>query len=103
MAKPRQLNLENHHYRGLANVTIYACITLMCVQTVVIASCKAEKPKKLEAQDTGQPERLKDKPNKRRKSSQNHNPNIPAASTQPKISPHNKPKARRRFPKLKTG
>jgi hypothetical protein len=48
----RQLNLENHHYRGLANVTIHACITLMCVQTVVIASCKAEKPKKLEAQDT---------------------------------------------------
>jgi hypothetical protein len=42
----RQLNLENHHYRGLANVTIHACITLMCVLTVIIASYKAGKPKK---------------------------------------------------------
>jgi hypothetical protein len=45
----RQLNLENHHYRGLANVTIHACITLMCVLAVIIASYKAGKPKKLEA------------------------------------------------------
>jgi uncharacterized membrane protein len=42
----RQLNLENHHYRGLANVTIHACITLMCVLAVIIASYKAGKPKK---------------------------------------------------------
>jgi transposase len=42
----RQLNLENHHYRGLANVTIHACITLMCVLAVIIASYKTGKPKK---------------------------------------------------------
>ena len=42
----RQLSLENHHYRGLANVTIHACITLMCVLAVIIASYKAGKPKK---------------------------------------------------------
>jgi hypothetical protein len=33
----RQLSLENHH-EGLANVTIHACITLMCVLPVIIAS-----------------------------------------------------------------
>jgi len=42
----RQLSLENHHYRGLANVTIHACLTLMCVLAVIIASYKARKPKK---------------------------------------------------------
>jgi len=42
----RQLNLENHHYRGLANVTIHACLTLMCVLAVIIASYKAGKPQK---------------------------------------------------------
>jgi hypothetical protein len=43
----------------------------MCVLAVIIASYKAGKPKKLEAQDAGQPKRLKDEPNKRRKSSLN--------------------------------
>jgi hypothetical protein len=42
----RQLNLENHHLKGLANVTIHACLTLMCVLAVIIASYKAGKPKK---------------------------------------------------------
>jgi transposase len=42
----RQLNLENHYYRGLANVAIHVCITLMCVLAVIIASYKAGKPKK---------------------------------------------------------
>jgi len=42
----RQLSLENHHLRGLANVTIHACLTLMCVLAAVIASYKAGKPKK---------------------------------------------------------
>jgi len=31
----RQLNQENHHYKGLAKVTIHACITLMCVLAVM--------------------------------------------------------------------
>jgi hypothetical protein len=34
----RQLNLENHHLKGLANVTTHACLTLMCVLAVIIAS-----------------------------------------------------------------
>jgi transposase len=42
----RQLNLELHHLRGLANVAIHACLTLMCVLAVAIASHKAGKPKK---------------------------------------------------------
>ena len=42
----RQLNLELHHLRGLANVAVHACITLMCVLAVAIASYKAGKPKK---------------------------------------------------------
>jgi len=42
----RQLNLEIHHLRGLANVAIHACVTLMCVLAVAIASYKAGKPKK---------------------------------------------------------
>jgi transposase len=42
----RQLSLENHYLKGLANVTIHACITLMCVLAVAIASYKAGKPKK---------------------------------------------------------
>lgn len=42
----RQLSLENHYLRGLANVAIHACLTLMCVLAVAIASHKAGKPKK---------------------------------------------------------
>ncbi|MEM0488090.1 MAG: transposase [Candidatus Bathyarchaeia archaeon] len=42
----RQLNLEGHHLRGLANVTIHACLTLMCVLAAIIASYKTGKPGK---------------------------------------------------------
>ena len=42
----RQLGLETHHLRGLANVTVHACLTLMCVLAVVIASYMAGKPSK---------------------------------------------------------
>ncbi|MEM3464637.1 MAG: transposase, partial [Candidatus Bathyarchaeia archaeon] len=42
----RQLSLEGHHLRGLANVTIHACLTLMCVLAAIIASYKTGKPKK---------------------------------------------------------
>ena len=42
----RQLGLESHHLRGLANVTIHACVILMCVLAVIIASYKAGKPSK---------------------------------------------------------
>ena len=39
----RQLGLESHHLRGLANVTIHACLVLMCVLAVVTASYRAGK------------------------------------------------------------
>ena len=42
----RQLGLEDHHLRGLANVTIYACLILLCVLAVIIASHRAGKPSK---------------------------------------------------------
>ncbi len=42
----RQLGLENHHFRRLPNVTIHACLTLMCVLAAIIASYKTGKPKK---------------------------------------------------------
>lgn len=42
----RQLSLEGHHLRGLANVTIHACLTLMCVLAAIIASYKTGRPKK---------------------------------------------------------
>jgi len=42
----RQLGLETHHLRGLANVSIHACLILMCVLAVVIASYRAGKPSK---------------------------------------------------------
>jgi len=42
----RQLGLETHHLKGLANVTIHTCLTLLCVLAVVIASYMAGKPSK---------------------------------------------------------
>ena len=42
----RQLGLEIHHLRGLANVIIHACVTLLCVLAVIIASYRAGKPSK---------------------------------------------------------
>ena len=42
----RQLGLETHHLRGLVNATIHACLTLMCVLAVVIASYRVGKPSK---------------------------------------------------------
>jgi len=42
----RQLSLETHHLRGLANVTIHVCLTLMCVLAAIIASYKTGKPGK---------------------------------------------------------
>jgi len=42
----RQLGLEIHHLRGLANVTIHACLTLLCVLATVVASYMAGKPSK---------------------------------------------------------
>jgi transposase len=81
----RQLNLENHHYRGLANVTIHACLTLMCVLAVIIASYKTGKPKKARSiRYWTNLKGLKGKPNKKQKSSANHNPNC-QTSLQPRL------------------
>ena len=41
-----QLGLEDHHLRGLANIAIHACLILLCVLAVVIASYRAGKPSK---------------------------------------------------------